>query len=94
MLEAQEVGEATRPQHAQMLKAVERVNFPPVLDAVANKDLDEFNQQFASMVEACNACHTALGHAFIKYRLPTEATAGGLDFNLKTDPAHVEGKEK
>jgi hypothetical protein len=94
LLEAQEVGEATRPQHAQMLKAFEHANFPPILKAVENKDLDTFNQHFASTVEACNACHIALGHAYIKYQLPTEANAGGLDFNFKTDPTHDEEKEQ
>lgn len=94
MLEAQEVGEATRPQYAPMLKAFEHANFPPILEAAENKDLDKFNQHFASAVEACNACHVALGHAFIKYQLPIESKAGGLDFNLKTDPVHHEEKEQ
>ncbi|HKJ07502.1 MAG TPA: hypothetical protein VKA76_00285 [Gammaproteobacteria bacterium] len=91
--EALEVAEATRPQRAGMLKAFEHTHLDPVGEAIEKKNLAEFNPRFAEAVKGCNACHTALGMHFIRYRVPEGTHPGGLDFTLKTDPRYEESKE-
>lgn len=91
--EALEVAEATRPQRAGMLQAFERAHLNPVGEAIEKKDLAAFNPRFAQAVKGCNACHTALGMHFIRYRIPEGTRPGGLDFTLKTDPEYHESEE-
>jgi len=93
LLEAQEVAELTRPQRAGMLKAFESVNLTPLDKAISRKDINLFNKRFSSAVNACNACHTALGYGFIKFHVPTQSKHQVLDFNLKTEPRYDEEKE-
>jgi hypothetical protein len=92
LLEAQEVGEITRPKFSAMLKAFENDNLLPLGKAIVKKDIKLFNQRFTTTVRACNGCHTATGHGFIKYQVPSGLQHGVLDYNLKTEPAYKEKK--
>ncbi len=71
--EIQEVGEITRPGHAEELKAFEHAYLDPIQAAIKAKDWNAFTARYAAAIEGCNACHAGTGHAFIKYRLPTHA---------------------
>jgi len=71
--EIQEVGEITRPGHAQELKAFEHAYLDPLTKAINNKDWNDFTAKYAAATEACNACHVGTGHGYIKYRLPAIA---------------------
>ena len=93
LLEAQEVAEKTRPQRAPMLKAFEHGNLAPLGKAIVKKDIKQFNQRFATAVNACNACHTALGYGFIRYQVPEQSKSEVLDFKLKTEPRYEEANE-
>lgn len=88
LLEAQEVGEITRPQRAPMLKANEQTYLVPLAQAIEKKDLSQFNLRFKAAENACMACHAALGFGFIRFKLPKQPKQEFLDFSLKTDPAH------
>jgi len=88
LLEAQEVGETTRPQRAPMLKANEQTYLVPLAQAIEKKDLRQFNVRFRAAENGCMACHTALGYSFIRFKLPKQPKQEFLDFSLKTDPAH------
>ena len=70
MLEIQEVGEATRPEHAQALKAFEDTYLNKVEESVKSKKWKDFDVAYKKAVVGCNACHTASGHAYIRYKLP------------------------
>ena len=94
LLEAQEVAEITRPQYAGMLKAFEDSNLLLLGKAIKKEDIKMFNQHFSATVTACNACHTALGHGFIKYQVPVQSEHEVMDFNLKTEPTYKEDEEK
>lgn len=93
LLEAQEVAEVTRPKRAEMLKAFEKGNLVQLGESIDKKDLKGFNQRFSKAVNACNACHTALGYSFIKFRVPDQSKHGVLDYNLKTEPRYKEKAE-
>ncbi len=94
LLEAQEVAEVTRPQRAPMLKAFEDAHLAPLGKAIEKKDLVQFRRSFTSAVQACNACHTALGYSFIRYRVPERSSHEVLDFSLKTEPKYEEATER
>jgi hypothetical protein len=36
------------------------------------KGLDGFRQQYDSLLEGCNSCHAASGHAMVRIQVPTE----------------------
>jgi len=67
MREIQEVGEATRPAKAEMLKAFEKSYLDPLEEAIKSKDLTKFEGAFKAAVQGCNGCHQATGHGYIKY---------------------------
>jgi hypothetical protein len=93
LLEAQEVAKVTRPQRAPMLKAFEDIHLVPLGKAIEKKDIGQFRRGFTSALNACNACHTALGYPFIRYRVPKQSTHEVLDFSLKTEPKYEEAAE-
>jgi hypothetical protein len=93
LLEAQEVAEVTRPKRAAMLKAFERNYLTPLVASIEKKDTRQFNKHYSAAVNGCNACHTALGHSFIRFQAPSRGMALGLDYRLKSDPQHSEAEE-
>jgi hypothetical protein len=69
-LEIQEVGEATRPERADALKAFEDAYVGPLEDAIKAKDFGKFETAFNAGVKGCNGCHASQGKPFIEYSLP------------------------
>lgn len=86
LIEAQEVAEVTRPQRAPMLKTFEDNHLAPLKKTIEKKDISQFRRSFSAAMDACNACHTALGYGFIRYRIPEQSRQEFLDFSLKTEP--------
>lgn len=93
LLEAQEVAKVTRPSRAPMLKAYDENHLVPLEKAIEKKDIAQFRRSFTSAMNGCNACHTALGYSFIRYRVPKQSTHEVLDFSLKTEPKYEEAAE-
>lgn len=93
LIEAQEVAEVTRPQRAPMLKSFEDTHLVPLGKAIEKKDISQFRHSFSAAMDACNACHTALGYGFIHYRVPKQPANVTLDFSLKTEPRYEEAAE-
>lgn len=69
-LEIQEVGETTRPEKADALKAFERSFLTPIDKAINAQDFKRFDAAFNAGVQGCNACHAAQKMSFIRYQLP------------------------
>ncbi|RDK06401.1 hypothetical protein DN412_31610 [Cupriavidus lacunae] len=84
LLETQEVGEITRPQHAAMLKANEQTYLAPLAQAIEKQDIKQFNHRFSAATNGCNACHTAMGYGFIQFKLSKLSKQEFLDFSIKT----------
>lgn len=74
-LEIQEVGETTRPEKAELLKAFETANLDSLKAAIDSKDWDVFEERFNTTIQACNGCHAGTGHPYIKYTLPSSPPA-------------------
>ncbi len=70
MLEIQEVGEATRPEHAPALKQFEDTYLDPLEKSAQTRRWKRFDTAYKKAVTGCNACHAASGHGYIRYRLP------------------------
>jgi hypothetical protein len=75
MLEIQEVGEATRPEHATALKAFEENYLNKVTEAVKTKEWQTFDTAYKRAVVGCNNCHVNSGHGYIRYKLPATPPA-------------------
>ncbi len=78
-VEIQEVGEITRPANASLLKSFENSSIDPLLDAIKARDKDQFESAYADTIDACNGCHQATGHPYVRVRVPTAEVADYLD---------------
>lgn len=94
LIEALEVGEATRPKRANMLQAFEQTYLDSLGKAITKKNIEQFNGRYTAAINGCNACHTALGYNFLHYQTPTRPMRKMLDYTLKTEPQYDEEKEK
>jgi len=70
MLEVQEIGEATRVEHAKALKAFEDKYLSKLINSTKSKNWDAFKTNYEKATIGCNACHVSSGHGYIKYKLP------------------------
>ena len=57
---------------AQLVKAMIEPPLEKVKAAVAAKNPAQFNDAFAALTLACNACHTAAKKPFIEIKVPTQ----------------------
>lgn len=57
MTEIQEVGEITRPGHADALKKFEGSDLEPMIKAIAAKDKKGFVSAYDKAITGCNQCH-------------------------------------
>jgi hypothetical protein len=70
LVEIQEVGETTRPKYKKQLKDFEDNYLEKLEDAIESKNFKRFEEEYKKTTKACNRCHTANGHPYIKYQLP------------------------
>ena len=82
LVEAQEVAETTRPKYKKQLKDFEDSSIEKLQEAVEEKNWKAFKRRYAQTTKACNACHAANGHPYIRYRLPKQAPEF-LDMSLR-----------
>ncbi|OQX56936.1 MAG: hypothetical protein B5M52_08350 [Helicobacteraceae bacterium 4484_230] len=82
LVEAQEVAETTRPKYKKQLKDFEDSSIEKLQEAVKEKDWKSFEKRYAEATKACNACHVANGHSYIRYKLPKQAPEF-LDMSLR-----------
>jgi hypothetical protein len=68
--EIQEVGEATRPERAPLLKAFEESYLDPLDKAIDAEDWSQFEMTYNKGIEGCNNCHATTGFPYIKFTLP------------------------
>jgi hypothetical protein len=70
LIEAQEVAEVTRPKYKKQLKDFEDDYLEKLEDAIEDKNFTKFEKLYTKTTKACNRCHKANGHPYIKYILP------------------------
>jgi len=86
MREIQEVGEATRPKNAPLLKSFEDAFLVPLEKAILAKKWPEFDGLYRDTMEGCNGCHASTAHSFIHFKLPARPVEDYIDFAVKSDP--------
>ena len=55
-------------------------------EAIESEQSDNFNDAYLGMVRACNNCHVASKHAFIRIVLPKQPVSDNQDFEPLTNP--------
>jgi len=76
MVEIQEVGETTRPNRAEMLKAFEDKSLQALDQAILAQDKAAFTTAFNDTVTGCNSCHTSskganwASYGYVQIQLP------------------------
>ncbi len=73
LMEAQEIAEVTRPKYKKQLKDFEDDYLEKLKDATEDKNFTKFEKLYTKTTKACNRCHVANKHPYIKYQLPKEA---------------------
>ena len=63
-----------------MIKANLDAPLSGLAKAVEAQDRNEFTRAFDVLTAACNACHAAAAHAFIKIKRPTAPPVSNQDF--------------
>jgi len=48
----------------------------PLIEAMRADDLDAFEARYRDLVAACNACHAATEHAYVRISVPGEGAGG------------------
>jgi hypothetical protein len=87
MIEIQEVGETTRPNRAQMLKAFEDGYLTAVDKAIKAQDKDAFVKAYNEAIDGCNGCHKASKSAnwgsyqYVEIQVPTSDNNDYLVWN-------------
>jgi hypothetical protein len=85
--EALEVAKTRRPSLAPVLTTFEQNYNAPLLKAINQTNLPEFNRRFTVAINGCNECHAKLGRGFLRYQIPQPGENGSfLDFTAKTQP--------
>jgi hypothetical protein len=64
-----------------MIKTMLVPTIKPVIDSAKAGDWDEFEGHYKVMVDACNACHIAAEHGFVKITVPTEPIYKNQDYS-------------
>jgi hypothetical protein len=86
MLEIQEVGETTRANRSDPLKAFEAGYLNAVDKAAAAKDMTAFTTAYDSAINGCNGCHAGSSSAdfktykFVKITRPTAPDFNNIDW--------------
>jgi hypothetical protein len=86
MLEIQEVGETTRANRADALKAFENGALAPLDKAAQAKDLAAFTTAYDTAISGCNGCHATSSSAdfksykFVKITRPTAPDFNNVDW--------------
>jgi hypothetical protein len=86
-LEIQEVGEATRPANAGLLKSFEDGYLTKIDDAIKAKDKNTFDTAYSNAIDGCNGCHAATGHPYIRFQAPQESPEPFLKLAPSEPPA-------
>ena len=72
IIEAQEIAEVTRPEYKKQLKDFEDTHLTRLRESIKKQNWNGFRKHFDKTLKACNACHEANEHGYIKYILPKE----------------------
>lgn len=68
--EAMEAGLERRPARAASAQAFLNVDLPALEESIAQRDSENFREQFRALTASCNSCHVAEDVGFIQVGVP------------------------
>jgi hypothetical protein len=69
-----------RPKHRERLERFQREALPDVVAALEARDIDKLEDSYAAATDLANEMHVESGYPYIRWVLPAQAPAGGLQF--------------
>jgi len=72
----------TKPDEYPLWNSFYTEKFAPVNKAIMAKDVAAFEKEYTAVIKECNACHTAMGYAFIKVVKQKAPSDQGIDYKV------------
>ena len=79
----------TKPNEYPLWQSFYEEKFAPVNKAIGAKDLAAFEKEYTAVIKECNACHTAMGYAFIKVVKQKAPSDQGIDYKVPSKAEDV-----
>jgi len=79
----------TKPNEYPLWQSFYEEKFAPVNKAIGAKDLAVFEKEYTAVIKECNACHTAMGYAFIKVVKQKAPSDQGIDYKVPSKAEDV-----
>ena len=79
----------TKPDEYPLWASFYTEKFAPVNKAIGAKDLAAFEKEYTAVIKECNACHTAMGYAFIKVVKQKAPSDQGIDYKVPSKAEDV-----
>ena len=79
----------TKPDEYPLWASFYTDKFAPVNKAISAKDLAGFEKEYTTVIKECNACHTAMGYAFIKVVKQKAPSDQGIDYKVPSKAEDV-----
>ena len=79
----------TKPDEYPLWNSFYTEKFAPVNKAIMAKDVAAFEKEYTAVIKECNACHTAMGYAFIKVVKQKAPSDQGIDYKVPSKAEDV-----
>ena len=79
----------TKPDEYPLWNSFYTEKFAPVNKAIMAKDVAAFEKEYTAVIKECNACHTAMGYAFIKVVKQKAPSDQGIDYKVSSKAEDV-----
>jgi hypothetical protein len=79
----------TKPNEYPLWQSFYEEKFAPVNKAIMAKDVAAFEKEYTTVIKECNACHTAMGYAFIKVVKQKAPSDQGIDYKVPSKAEDV-----
>jgi hypothetical protein len=79
----------TKPNEYPLWQSFYEEKFAPVNKAIMAKDVGAFEKEYTAVIKECNACHTAMGYAFIKVVKQKAPSDQGIDYKVPSKAEDV-----
>ena len=79
----------TKPDEYPLWASFYTEKVAPVNKAIGAKDLAGFEKEYTAVIKECNACHTAMGYAFIKVVKQKAPSDQGIDYKVPSKAEDV-----
>jgi hypothetical protein len=79
----------TKPDEYPLWASFYSDKFAPVNKAIMAKDGAAFEKEYTAVIKECNACHSAMGYAFIKVVKQKAPSDQGIDYKVPSKAEDV-----